>query len=359
MEQFLQLGQGLAAKQRFVEMATLLKAYEEELFTQWLSTATNSLPIYLKQSLLLDAEQRPDLFRDEVGQGDHDDTEWICASPSYRLPLFVCGQKIADRSITAGSLARKLQLSKEQCHLFQYRWDPDGRKNQIEIRYLIPSHTELKQCLIECSHLERLGFHLPESIVQTTFQYEKFEHLSEQLRSMLEDYHLTMASLDTIEISLLQSHLEELQRAIQPGTSRISLGDIGNLDYVEQCQKQLEQLHSILNQIRKICADIREHLETVRFCTIDPLVPRTNDGQACLLLDERMFRLPRLGSLFACRAYFEFLDGKRQEIASSLKRRYELMGPLLTKVEALVFGSNTGKHPKSNERDFIVAQHYF
>ena len=282
MDQFLQLEQGLVAKQRFVEMATLLKTYEEELFTQWLSTTTKSLPIYLKQSLLIDAEQRSDLFRNELGQGDHGDEEWICASPSYRLPLFVSGQKNHDRSIATdrrGSLARKLQLSKEQCHLFQYRQDPDGMKNPIEIRYLIPSHTDLKQCLIECSHLERLGFHLPESIIQITFQYEKFEHLSNQLRSMLEDYHLTMASLDTIEISLLQSHLEQLQRTIQPGTSRVSLGDMGNLDYVEQCQKQLEQLHSNLNQIRKISADIREHLETFRFCIIDPIVPRNNDGK--------------------------------------------------------------------------------
>lgn len=63
---------------------------------------------------------------------------------------------------------------------------------------------------------------------------------------------------------------------------------------------------------------------------------------------QRMSCSSHLASLYSCRAYFEFLDGKRQEIALSLKRRYELIGPLLTKVEALVFGTNTGKHQKSN-----------
>jgi hypothetical protein len=95
---------------------------------------------------------------------------------------------------------------------------------------------------------------------------------------MLEDYHLTLASLDTIEVSLLQSYLDQIQKTIQPGTSRISFGEIGTLDYVNQCKKQLEQLHSILNQIRNISTDIREHLESFRFCVIDPIVPK-HDGK--------------------------------------------------------------------------------
>jgi dynein heavy chain len=54
-----------------------------------------------------------------------------------------------------------------------------------------------------------------------------------------------------------------------------------------------------------------------------------------------------IGSLFTCREYFEFLETKRQEIVSSLKRRYDLIGPLLIKIESLVFGTSTGKHRNS------------
>ena len=127
--------------------------------------------------------------------------------------------------------------------------------------------------------MEKLGFLLPESIRQTTLQYPKFEQLSKELRLMLEDYHLTLASLDTIEVSLLQSHLDQLQTSIKPGTSRISFGEIGNIDYIKECRSRLEQLHSILNQIRKISSDIHEHLDSFRLCIIDPVVPRRDDGK--------------------------------------------------------------------------------
>ena len=58
-----------------------------------------------------------------------------------------------------------------------------------------------------------------------------------------------------------------------------------------------------------------------------------------------------IGSLFTCREYFDFLDNKRKEIVSSLKRRYDLIGPLLIKIETIVFGTSTGKHRNSK---FII-----
>lgn len=54
-----------------------------------------------------------------------------------------------------------------------------------------------------------------------------------------------------------------------------------------------------------------------------------------------------LESLYTCREYFQYIETKRKEIIASLKRRYELIGPLLTKIESLVFGTNTGKHQNS------------
>ena len=321
MDQLLQSEQGTLAKQRFIEIGTVLKEYERELFAQWLSTAMKRLPLYIKQTLLINVDQRADLL--QTGK-----------SPSYRLPLYVPRKDAADPpvKVSAGrSMVDKLKRPKEQCHLAQYVLDPTGTGKKIEIKYLINYEPHLRESLIECYYLEKLGFDLPETLVQTALQYSKFEQLSNELQAMLESYHLTVASLDTIEVSLLQAHVDDLQRTIQLGAARRSFGDIGNLDYVARCKKELEQLHSVLNQIRKISADIREHLETFRSCIIDPVQPRSANAEA----------------LLACRAYFEYLDGKRREIIANLKRRYELIGPLLIKIEALVFSTNTGKHPSS------------
>jgi hypothetical protein len=269
VDQLLQSEQGITAQQRFIEIGTILKKYEDELYTKWLDNISKILPICLKQNLLIDVEQRPDLFLSDK-------------SPTYRLPLYINKKEINHMSILndpSCSIVDKLKFHKEKCHLFQYVFDPMGTKNKIEIKYLINYDSNLKESLNECSYLEKLGFNLPESILQTTLQYSKFEKLLNELHLMLEDYHLTISSLDTIEVSLLQSYLDQLQKLIKQGTSRISFGEIGTIDYVNQCKKQLEQLHSILNEIRRISTDIQEHLESFRFCIIDPIVPRHDDGE--------------------------------------------------------------------------------
>jgi len=312
IDQLLQSEQGTIAKQRFIEIGTILKEYEDELYTKWLDNIIQILPIYLKQNLLIDVEQRPDLFLNDN-------------TPAYRLPLYVTKKEI-NETLISGSIVDKLKLSNEKCHIFQYVYDPMGTGNKIEIKYLINYHSNLKESLIECYYFDKLGFNLPETIIQITLQYSKFEQLSIELYSMLEDYHLTLSSLDTIEVSLLQFYIDQLQKIIKPGISRISFGEIGTFDYVKQCKKQLEQLHSILNQIRKISIDIQEHLDSFRFCIIDP----KHDHEQI--------------SLFNCREYFKYLENKRKEIILNLKRRYDLIGPLLIKIEALVFGSSTGKH---------------
>ncbi|CAF4468837.1 unnamed protein product [Rotaria sp. Silwood2] len=176
------------------------------------------------------------------------------------------------------SIVNKLKLYKEKCHLYQYVFDPIGTKKKIEIKYLINYGSNLKESLIECYYLEKLGFNLPESIIQIKLQYSNYEQLSNELCLMFEDYHLTIPSPDSVEVSLLQSYIDHIQIIIKPGTSRISFGEIG--------------------------------------------------------------------SLLTCREYFEFLENKRKEIILSLKRRYELIGPLLNKVKTLVFGTNTEKHKR-------------
>ena len=328
VDQLLQSEQGTAAKQCFVQLGTRLKEYENEIYHQWLNEISQTLPMYLKQNLLIDVGQRPDLILNEQNS-------------SYRLPLYVPKSMSNVMSIgnpPSQSIVEKLQSHEEKCHLFQYVDHPMASKAKIEMKYLINYHPNFKESLIECAYLEKLGYHLPESIVQTTFQSSKIEQLSTELRAMLEDYHLTFASLDTIEVTLFRSFIDGIQRSIEPGISRISWGDLGTMEYVNQRKKQLEEFHSMVNQIRKISEDIREHLETFRFCVIDPIVPKHEDGKNEILCGE---------SLLTCREYFEFLEKKRQEIILSLKRRYDLIGPLLIKIEGLVFGTSTGKHQNS------------
>ncbi|CAF4631733.1 unnamed protein product [Rotaria sp. Silwood2] len=65
IDRLLQSEQGTTAKHRFMEIGIALQEYEEELYTKRLNNIINYLPIYLKQNLLIDAEQQPDLFFDD------------------------------------------------------------------------------------------------------------------------------------------------------------------------------------------------------------------------------------------------------------------------------------------------------
>ncbi|CAF2543035.1 unnamed protein product [Rotaria sp. Silwood2] len=205
------------------------------------------------------------------------DKQFKYRSSETTLDMLMKFQQIETTHILAYEMIQQftailLQYCKEIDGIYdpfmKYKDNPPIFKKKIEIKYLIYYDPNLKESLIACYYSEKLGFNLPESIIQIKLQYSKYEQLSNELRLMLEDYHLTIASFDTIELSFLQSYIDHIQIIIKPGTSRISFGKIDNFDYINECKKT----------IRQISLDIHEHLETFRFCIIDPIVSRHNDG---------------------------------------------------------------------------------
>ncbi len=44
--------------------------------------------------------------------------------------------------------------------------------------------------------------------------------------------------------------------------------------------------------------------------------------------------------------YFEYVENRRREDAIELQKKYKLIGPLITKVEGLVFNTNTSQSSK-------------
>ncbi|CAF3397255.1 unnamed protein product [Rotaria sp. Silwood2] len=98
IDRLLQFEQGTIAKHPFMAIGIALIEYEE-LYTKWLNNIIKYLPIYLKQSLLVDAEQRPDLFLDNTNNNKHHDQQFINNSPTYRLPLYITKKDLNRMSI--------------------------------------------------------------------------------------------------------------------------------------------------------------------------------------------------------------------------------------------------------------------
>ena len=52
------------------------------------------------------------------------------------------------------------------------------------------------------------------------------------------------------------------------------------------------------------------------------------------------------GSLLQCKEFFEYVESKRKNDLTELSKKYKLIGPLVTKLEGLVFGTNTSRSGK-------------
>lgn len=146
---------------------------------------------------------------------------------------------------------------------------------------------------------------------------------------MLDRYHLLLASLDDSETQLLGEHLSELKRSIRPGSKRLNWTALGIQDYLNKTNSNISKLESMVNQIKKNSKDIQSFL---------------ND-----IVNANLFQRPQPnpdGSLYQCKEYFDFVESKRRNDLEELTKKYKLIGPLITKVEGLVFGTNTSNSPK-------------
>ncbi len=85
----------------------------------------------------------------------------------------------------------------------------------------------------------------------------------------------------------------------------------------------------MVNQIKKNSKDIQVFLDDIE--TMD------------------LFKEPRHNadeSLLQCKEYFETMEAVRRADLTELNKKYKLIGPLITKVEGLVCGTNTSCAPK-------------
>jgi dynein heavy chain len=84
---------------------------------------------------------------------------------------------------------------------------------------------------------------------------------------------------------------------------------------------------------------------------VNQIKKNSKDIQAFLNDIEKinLYRKPDLnadGSFQQCKEFFEFVESKRKVDLAELAKKYKLIGPLVTKVEGLVFGTNSSKSPK-------------
>ena len=85
----------------------------------------------------------------------------------------------------------------------------------------------------------------------------------------------------------------------------------------------------MVNQIKKNAKDIKQFLNDIESTNLFRNPPMNTDG-----------------SFNQCKEYFEYVESKRKQDLAELNKKYKLIGPLVTKVEGLVFNTNSSKQQK-------------
>ncbi|GAB1598225.1 dynein axonemal heavy chain 10 isoform X2 [Argonauta hians] len=197
-----------------------------------------------------------------------------------------------------------------------------------EFKFIVDFDPLLLEIISETKYMEQLGFSVPELARNVALQEEKYIRYTENLTNMLKHYYDILATLDSAEISILEEHLKELENIIYSGSKRLNWNSLSIRDFTSRCESSITKFESLVNQIKKNARDICQHLVVIE--------------NACLIksLSYSYNILP------TCKEYFKHSSEEMEKDFDLLVRKYMAIGPLITKIEGMLFQTNTGKYPK-------------
>ncbi|KAG2470484.1 DYH10 protein, partial [Polypterus senegalus] len=196
------------------------------------------------------------------------------------------------------------------------------------IQYSINFAPELKEIISETKYMEQLGFSVPELARNVALQEDKFLRYIDGLQHMLNKYHGLINLINDAEVELLDEHIQEVHRVLRSGYRRLNWNSLGISNYIDRCMQAIAKLESLVNQVKKNAQDIESKLLSIESANLFKFLVIHNGG-----------------SLPGVKEFYEHIERQRAKDVIFLCRKYNAIGPLLTKVESLVVHTSTGKAP--------------
>ncbi|XP_078277210.1 LOW QUALITY PROTEIN: dynein axonemal heavy chain 10 [Rhinoraja longicauda] len=199
----------------------------------------------------------------------------------------------------------------------------------INCQYEVNFAPELEEIIMESKYMEQLGFQIPQLARNVALQEQKFLRYTTGLSNMLNRYQKLMISLNAAETKLMADHIQELQRVIRSGYRRLNWNSLGITDYLGRCEQAIGKFESLVNQIHKNVRDIAVKLASIESADLFKRPPPKSKED-----------------LAGVKEFYEHVEHERTKDILNLVSKYKAIGPLLTKMEGLVFHTNTGKASK-------------
>lgn len=134
------------------------------------------------------------------------------------------------------------------------------------------------------------------------------------------------------QIELLKNMLLDIEKHIQPGVMRINWNSLNISEYAHECEILLKNLNSLVEQLNHIKSDLDNRIfnELQNYDLFSLPTKYYNEENELIVL------LP-------CKIFFQEMQIRRVELATSMAVTYRSTSPILIKLESLIFGTYTGK----------------
>ena len=111
---------------------------------------------------------------------------------------------------------------------------------------------EILQLIRETKCLQRIGVDVPDSAKMVLLQEDKFKNYHNMLSFALREYERVVVRILPVIQPLLQPHMEDLERKIQPGMSTLTWTSMNIDSYLERVHDGIQKLEELVNKINDI-----------------------------------------------------------------------------------------------------------
>ncbi|XP_061673976.1 dynein axonemal heavy chain 10-like [Syngnathoides biaculeatus] len=198
--------------------------------------------------------------------------------------------------------------------------------SQLDRRYRVNFPSEIMTIISETKNLILMSFSIPEIVQNVTLQELKFKRYTDDLHKLVRHYNSVVDSLSDAKISMLSENLKSVETLLSTGCKRLNWNSLGIADFINEANEELSKFDSVVRQIEHIEIDIEAKLRSIT----------TADLLKCPV-PENADLLPSVKEFCKC------IDREQVKTVHLLRRKYNDIGPVITKVEHLIMETNTGK----------------
>jgi len=184
----------------------------------------------------------------------------------------------------------------------------------------------LKTLIREGKYLDRLGFEVPDMVLNITLQEDKYHDSVQRCTKMLNRYHGLLDSLSESEKMMLTQQLRDLTKTVTQGFDPINWNSLHIPAYIEKCNKAIDLFQAMQELIRSSTSKIEERLASIAGTR---LVSETD-------FEDTSYQISELT---------DQVENRCRKRVADLVNKYHEIGGMLFKVEETVTQSNTGRSP--------------